>query len=182
LDALRSRFAGATAYGIEEREVNVEHLSIELDKTNGEKTLFDTRTDSYDYLHVSQGEIKTLCQQPGLISDEIKKMLRLADCEVADEQRRGLGENLNAFQTFREYYVAQDERQYYINTPGYQDEVIKVAQDKINTLTSEKNKALIERFRANSLRATALTRGINAGNAFLREATAAETSLNSRLT
>lgn len=182
LDALRSRFAGATAYGIEEREVNVEHLSIELDKTNGEKTLFDTRTDSYDYLHVSQGEIKTLSQQPGLISDEIKKMLRLADCEVADEQRRGLGENLNAFQTFREYYVAQDERQYYINTPGYQDEVIKVAQDKINTLTSEKNKALIERFRANSLRATALTRGINAGNAFLREATAAETSLNSRLT
>jgi ATPase subunit of ABC transporter with duplicated ATPase domains len=73
LDALRSRFAGATAYGIEEREVNVEHLSIELDKTNGEKTLFDTRTDSYDYLHVSQGKSKPYASNPALSAMRSKK-------------------------------------------------------------------------------------------------------------
>ncbi|MCS3434026.1 TrlF family AAA-like ATPase [Klebsiella sp. BIGb0407] len=182
LDALRSRFVGAATHGSEERAVNIERLVIELDKANGEKVLFDTRTESYDYLHVSQGEIKTLCQQPDLLSDEIKKMLRLTESEVTGELYKRLDENLNAFRSFREHYIALDDRQYRINTREYQAEVIRVSQGKINTLTSEKNKALIERFKANSLRTTELTQAINAGKTLLQEAEAAETSLNIRLT
>jgi ABC-type lipoprotein export system ATPase subunit len=175
LDALRSLFAGTATRGSEER------LAVVLDKADGEKIRFDARTENYDYLHVSQGEIKTLCQHPGLISDEIKKMLRLADSEVPDELRAGLDDNLNAYRTFREYYSARDEQQHYINTREHQVDVIRIAQGKISTLTSEKNKALIERFQANSLRTTSLTQGLNAGNAFMREAAAAETTLNTLL-
>lgn len=181
LDALRSLFAGTATHGSEDRAVSVQHLAVVLDKADGEKIRFDARTENYDYLHVSQGAIKTLCQQPGLISDEIKKMLRLADIEVPDEVRAGLDDNLNAYRTFREYYSAQDEQQHYINTREHQTHVRSVAQGKINTLTSEKNKALIERFQANSLRTTSLTQGLNAGNAFIREAETAETTLNTLL-
>lgn len=181
LDALRSRFAGAAANGSEKRAVRVERLAIELDKANGEKVLFDACSESYDYLHVSQGEIKTLCQQPGLISDEIKKMLRLAACNISETLRTGLIANLNAYRSFREYYAVQDERRLYINTRQHQAEVIRIAQGKIDTLTSEKNKTLIERFQANSLRASSLTKSLLAGNAFLKEAEAAEANLNARL-
>lgn len=181
LDALRSLFAGTATHGGEERAVDVQHLAVVLDKADGEKIRFDVRNENYDYLHVSQGVIKTLCQQPGRISDEIKKMLRLADSEVPDELRTGLNDNLNAYRTFREYYSARDEQQHYINTPKHQADVIRVAQGKISTLTSEKNKALIERFQANSVRTTSLTQGLNAGNAFMREAENAETTLNTLL-
>ena len=45
--------------GSDQRDVNVQHMSIELDKANGEKIRFDTRSEGYEYLHVSQGEIKS---------------------------------------------------------------------------------------------------------------------------
>lgn len=181
LDAVRSRFAGAAARGSEERVVKVEHLAIELDKANGEKVLFDTRTESYDYLHVSQGEIKTLCQQPGLISDEIKKMLRLSAGDIPESVRTELDDNLNGYRSFRDYYAFRDEHQQRINTCEYQNEVIRIANEKINTLTSEKNKALIGRFQANSTRATMLTQALNSGRNLLREAEVAETNLNTRI-
>ncbi|MFP1824511.1 TrlF family AAA-like ATPase [Lonsdalea quercina] len=181
LDAVRSRFTGAASRGSEIRDVNVEHLSIELDKANGEKVLFDTRSEGYEYLHVSQGEIKQLCQQPGLISDEIKKMLRLATEDIPETLRMDLVANLNDYRAFREYHSFRDEHQQAINTKGYQSEVIRAAQEKINTLTSAKNKVLIEQFQANSARVTALTKALNNARVLLRESEEAESSLNARI-
>ena len=82
--------------GSDQRDVNVQHMSIELDKANGEKIRFDTRSEGYEYLHVSQGEIKKLCQEPWLISDEIKKMLRLTPTHEAGNTAAQLAENLSA--------------------------------------------------------------------------------------
>ncbi|CNI60196.1 Uncharacterised protein [Yersinia pekkanenii] len=181
LDAVRSRFVGAASRGSEERSVNVEHLTIELDKANGEKTLFNTRTEGYDYLHVSQGEIKTLCQKPGLISDEIKKMLRLATQDIPESVRNDLTDNLANYRAFREYYSFRDEHQQLVNTREHQNEICRVAQEKIKTLTSEKNKSLIEQFQTNSARVTTLTQAFNTAELLLRETQTTEISLNDRV-
>ncbi|WP_285126950.1 TrlF family AAA-like ATPase [Leclercia adecarboxylata] len=181
LDAVRSRFSGSTGHGSEEREVNVERLAIELDKANGEKVMFETKSEGYEYLHVSQGEIKTLCQQPGRISDEIKKMMRLTTEDIPESVQTELVENLGNYRAFREYYSLRNEMQQFINTHEHQDGIIKSAQEKINTLTSEKNKSLIEQFQANSVRVTNLTKGLNTGKLLVRETEAAEVNLNNRL-
>ena len=81
--------------GSDQRDVNVQHMSIELDKANGEKIRFDTRSEGYEYLHVSQGEIKSSVRA-GLISDEIKKMLRLTPTHEAGNTAAQLAENLSA--------------------------------------------------------------------------------------
>ncbi|MGC0821193.1 TrlF family AAA-like ATPase [Pantoea agglomerans] len=181
LDALRSCFAGAAARGSEERAVSVERLVVELDKANGEKVVFDARTDGYDYLHVSQGEIKTLCQQPGLISDEIKKMLRFAVAELSSSADAELDSNLSNYRAFRDYYALRDAQQQRINTTAYHQEIVRIAQEKINTLTSEKNRALIERFRINGTQVTALTQAIKTAGSLIRDAEAAESGLNTRI-
>ncbi|HEA9924686.1 TPA: DNA repair protein [Yersinia enterocolitica] len=181
LDAVRSRFAGVISGGSEERPVNVQYLTIELDKATGEKVVFDARSQGYDYLHVSQGEIKTLCQQPGRISDEIKKMLRLQTEDIPELVGGQLAGNIGAYRAFRDYYNFRDEHQQLINTPEYQNGIITVAQEKIHTLTSDKNKALIEQFQANSTRVTNLTQGLRTVKTLVEEIEGAEKSINARI-
>lgn len=161
LDALRSRFAGAVARGSELREVNVQHLSIELDKANGEKVRFDAHSEGYEYLHVSQGEIKKLCQEPGLISDEIKKMLRLTPEHDAGNTGAQLAENLSAWRTYRDFNLYRSEHAEPLNTREFQGNIIRSAQEKIEVLTSDRNKALIETFRDNGRRQTILVQTNN---------------------
>lgn len=156
LDALRSRFAGAAARGSDQRDVNVQHMSIELDKANGEKIRFDARSEGYEYLHVSQGEIKKLCQEPGLISDEIKKMLRLTPAHEAGNTAAQLAENLSAWRAWREFSLFRSAHSEPVNTHHFQLNIIRAAQEKIEVLTSDRNKALIETFRENSRRQTLL--------------------------
>ncbi|HCM5206225.1 TPA: DNA repair protein [Klebsiella quasipneumoniae subsp. similipneumoniae] len=156
LDALRSRFAGAAARGSDQRDVNVQHMSIELDKANGEKIRFDARSEGYEYLHVSQGEIKKLCQEPGLISDEIKKMLRLTPAHEGGNTAAQLAENLSAWRAWREFSLYRSAYSEPVNTRHFQLNIIRAAQEKIEVLTSDRNKALIETFRENSRRQTLL--------------------------
>lgn len=150
LDALRSRFAGAAARGSEQRAVNVQNLCVELDKANGEKVRFDAHSEGYEYLHVSQGEIKKLCQEPGLISDEIKKMLRLSPHHEAGSTGIQLNENLSAWRVWREFLTYKNERNESINTRAFQEALARTAREKIDVLTSTRNRELIAQFRDNS--------------------------------
>ncbi|QAV24357.1 TrlF family AAA-like ATPase [Proteus hauseri] len=181
LDAVRSQFAGAASRGSEIRNVNVQHLAVELDKANGEKILFQSQSEGYEYLHVSQGEIKLLCQQPGLISDEIKKMLRLSTDDIPEEIRVALAANLGEYRAFRDYHSFRDEQRQPVNTEAYHLGIIKSARDKINTLTSAKNKSLIEQFQTNSTRSTVLNKALANTRLLFRESTDAETNLNTRI-
>lgn len=181
LDALRSRFAGAAARGSEQREVNVQHLSVELDKANGEKVLFDTHTEGYDYLHVSQGEIKTLCQEPGHISDEIKKMLRLAPHHEADSSGVRLGENLSAWRAWREFVGFKNEHGEPVNTRAFQEAVARTAREKMDVLTSTRNSALIGQFRANGGRQAALLQTRNHATVLQTAAENAVMDLNAKI-
>lgn len=157
LDALRSRFAGAAARGSEQRAVNVQNLCVELDKANGEKVRFDACSEGYEYLHVSQGEIKKLCQEPGLISDEIKKMLRLSSHHEADSTGELLNENLSAWRAWREFLTFKNERNELINTRAFQEALARTAREKIDVLTSTRNRELISQFRDNSGQQATLT-------------------------
>ncbi|MBP1038905.1 DNA repair protein [Serratia fonticola] len=157
LDALRSRFAGAAARGSEQRAVNVQSLCVELDKANGEKIRFDTRSEGYEYLHVSQGEIKKLCQEPGLISDEIKKMLRLSPHHDAGSTGVQLAENLTSWRAWREFIAFKNEHGEPANTRPFQEAIARTAREKIDVLTSTRNRKLIEQFRENAGRQAILT-------------------------
>lgn len=181
LDALRSRFADAATRGSEQRTVNVQRLCVELDKANGEKVCFDTHSEGYDYLHVSQGEIKTLCQEPGHISDEIKKMLRLAPHHEANSAGVQLAENLSVWRAWREFVNFKNEHGEPVNTREFQEAVAKTAREKIDVLTSTRNRALIEQFRANSGRQTSLLQARHHATALQTAAEAAVLDLNAKI-
>lgn len=150
LDGLQSRFTPSRPGNVRSRVVSPERLSVQLNKTGGEIQEFDGRDNSYSYLHVSQGEIKDLCQEPEKISDEIKKMLRLPPQSFPVQLRNELDTNLSEFRTFFEFFNTKNEKGIRINTPEYHTARIADTQKHIDTLTSERNRELIKTFQDNA--------------------------------
>ncbi|HCI9399424.1 TPA: DNA repair protein [Klebsiella variicola] len=152
LDAIQSRFTPSRPDNIRPRLVSPERLCVQLNKAGGDIQEFDGKDNSYSYLHVSQGEIKDLCQEPEKISDEIKKMLRLPPQSFPLQLRNDLESNLSEFRAFFDFFNIKNEKGIRINRPEYHIARIVDTQKHIDTLTSEKNSELIKTFQDNATR------------------------------
>jgi len=149
LDAMYSKFN--TVKSSNARDVNVEELSITLDKGDGTEQEFTTNDDTYSYLHVSQGDIQTFSKKPDDLSDEIKKMLRISNEEYSSIFADEMAEIIGKYRSFVvDYWEAMDENGNKINTPNYQNNLIEHNTKLIGTLTSPQNEKLIQDYQLNS--------------------------------
>lgn len=149
LDAMYSKFN--TVKSSNARDVNVEELSITLDKGDGTEQEFITDDDTYAYLHVSQGDIQTFSKKPNDLSDEIKKMLRISNEEYSSIFADEMADIIGKYRSFVvDYWEAIDENGNKINTPVYQNNLIDNNTKLIGTLTSPQNEKLIQDYQLNS--------------------------------
>jgi len=148
LDAMYSKFN--TVESSNARDVNVEELSITLDKGDGTKQEFITDDDTYSYLHVSQGDIQTFSKKPDDLSNEIKKMLRISNEEYSSIFADEMADIIGKYRSFVDYWEAIDENGNRINTTDYQNNLIHHNTKLIGTLTSPQNEKLIQDYQLNS--------------------------------
>lgn len=181
LDGLQSRFTPSRPGNVRARPVSPQRLSVQLSKTDGEFKEFDGIDNSYSYLHVSQGEIKDLCQEPEKISDEIKKMLRLPAQFFPVSLRNELEANLNEFRSLFDFLNIKNEDGKLINRPEYHTATISAIQKHIDTLTSEKNRELIKVFQDNGKSLSDISSQQNWLNNFLKQLSDQEKELNDQI-
>ncbi|MGF6648543.1 ABC-type multidrug transport system ATPase subunit [Paraburkholderia sp. GAS82] len=102
-----------------------------------------------DYLHVRQKELQTIALDPNRLSQEIKSLLPIARndpiVDVEEEVSALLREKEEMFAWFQE----EDEEGNKINTPRYNDQVKRLNEERVNTLTNEKNKLLVTEYNGN---------------------------------
>ena len=110
--------------------MNVQYLSIELDKANGEKMRFDALQKGMNICMCLRVKSKSSAGEPGLISDEIKKMLRLTPIHEAGDTVAQLAENLNIWRARREFSLYRNEHSEPVNTRKFQQQIIRGAQEK----------------------------------------------------
>jgi ABC-type lipoprotein export system ATPase subunit len=181
LDGLQSRFTPSRPGNVHARPVSPQRLSVQLSKTDGEFQEFDGTDNSYSYLHVSQGEIKDLCQEPGKISDEIKKMLRLPPQSFPVSLRNELEANLSEFRSLFDFFNIKNEDGKLINRPEYHTATIAAIQKHIDTLTSEKNRELIKVFQENGKSLSEISSQLNSLTEFLKKLADQEKELNEQI-
>ncbi|CDH24085.1 TrlF family AAA-like ATPase [Xenorhabdus bovienii] len=181
LDGLQSRFTPSRPENVRARSVSPQRLSVQLSKTDGEFKEFDGIDNSYSYLHVSQGEIKDLCQEPEKISDEIKKMLRLPPQSFPVPLRNELESNLNEFRSLFSFFNMKNEKGQFINREEYHTSTISAVQKHIDTLTSEKNRELIKIFQENGKSLSDINSQLNWLNDFLKQLSDKESELNNQI-
>lgn len=181
LDGLQSRFTPSRPGNVRARSVSPQRLSVQLSKTEGEFKEFDGTDNSYSYLHVSQGEIKDLCQEPDKISDEIKKMLRLPTYSFPLPLKNELEANLNEFRSLFEFFNLKNSNGQLINRVDYHNSTIATVQKHIDTLTSEKNRQLIKNFQENGKNLSEISSDLNKLNDFLKKLSDNEKELNEQV-
>lgn len=181
LDGLQSRFTPSRPGNVRARSVSPQRLSVQLSKTDGEFKEFDGTDNSYSYLHVSQGEIKDLCQEPEKISDEIKKMLRLPSYSLPLLLKHELEANLNEFRSLFEFFNQKNSNGQLINRVDYHNSKIATIQKHIDTLTSEKNRGLIKTFQENGKNLSEISSELDRLNNFLIKLSDDERELNEHI-
>lgn len=184
LDTMLSRLSKQSA-SHRSGEVSVEKISITLNQggSSGRRLAFDDLTsEAYSYLHVSQGDIHNFSKNPSSLSTEIKRMLNIRDEEFDSVTTQELSENLSAYRDFIEFWQSKDSAGQLINTPQYQNSIIEKNSKLINTLTSEQNKTLIQKYQDNSSSLNSYAKTTTSSNELKALIERTLKSLNERIT
>lgn len=127
-------------------------FAVEFTKQDGiEKALYEGETDAaVTYLHVRQEEIKEKARSPDALSDEIKRLLGIKSQETQDTLGLDMAAILQQVDDIIRWMTLQDEDGNRVNTKVFNEHIIKTNEDRIKSITSDKNKPLVEEFNKNA--------------------------------
>lgn len=157
LDSIRSKFRHDPLGTNPARQINTEQFSLVLEQGNGSLVNFNDVSNSYDYLHVSQGDIQSVSQNPEQLSTEIKKMLGLTSDAFNPVTTSVVEDALTKYRAFIGYWSTTDVRGNKINTNDHQNSIIINYQGLIATLSSAENQGLIDQYQVNVAQVNKLT-------------------------
>ncbi|MBU1617943.1 MAG: DNA repair protein [Gammaproteobacteria bacterium] len=148
LDSIRSKFP-YNPTSPSARTVDASGLAITLDQGDGSEILFNQPSNSYSYLHVSQGDIQQVSQKPDVLSSEIKRMLGLNEATFDQSQTQLIQDCLARYRAYIDYRNATDSQGNWLNNESHQQSVIDYNNELMKTLTNPQNQGLIEKYQRN---------------------------------
>lgn len=173
LDSIRSKFQNNPITGF--RAVYARDLTITLSQDDGSEILFNQHSNVYSYLHVSQGDIKHVSQNPDKLSNEIKQMLGLNEIAFNQAQTQIIQDCLVKYRAYIDYRDTTDSQGNKINNESHQQSVINYNNDLMKTLTTPQNQSLIDKYQRN-------IQSINQINQFIIQCQKTLTSIKQSIT
>ncbi len=130
--------------------ISPENFSVQYRKADGEEIKYDFGDSSpLDYLHVRQGDIKALVSQPDELSRQIMKLLRIELEGEAPNFDFELTELIETIRKQRRWFSIEDEVGEKVNSTEYNNKRIDENEKLIQTITTERNKELIDNYSKN---------------------------------
>ncbi|MCM3591152.1 hypothetical protein M4D58_11030 [Brevibacillus borstelensis] len=128
------------------------NFDITFTKQDGSSDIFNIETENnLDYLHVHQGEVKGIAENPEQLHKEIKSLLGLKDRKTDDEVENVRGAILNKIQEINDWFTTSDQHGNLIHNKEYNEKLMKKNEDFIKTVTTEQNASLIKQYRDNNI-------------------------------
>lgn len=127
-------------------------FSVEFTKQDGnEKTTFaEGSQEALAYLHVRQGDIRQFAESPEILSGEIKRLLGISGPEGQDALGLDMSAILGQIIESKKWLSLQDEEGNHTNSIAYNEAIVKVFTQRIETITSKDNRDLVEIFNKNA--------------------------------
>lgn len=141
-------------------KLNAEKFSVTLTKQGGaEKVIYGKATEgALTYLHVRQGDIRSLAENPDALSDEIKRLLGIVASNSQDTFGLDLEAILEQIADTKRWLLLEDEQGNRVNSRPFNEKVIRTNEERIKAITSKENKELVERFNKNAAAIASLGR------------------------
>ncbi|MEG6550423.1 hypothetical protein V6C53_09315 [Desulfocurvibacter africanus] len=134
-------------------KIDTTDFKINLDKGDGDilNYLHCDRPHSYDYLHVSQGEVKDVAEDRSKLAEAVRRLLGIA---IHDMEGNQVNENmiivLREYDDIKQWLDDKDENGDLANSRQAHTNKIKFFKEIIETLTTAKTKEAISEFSNNT--------------------------------
>jgi ABC-type dipeptide/oligopeptide/nickel transport system ATPase component len=133
-------------------DIEPHRFLIDFTKQDGSETkTYDVGAeDAISYLHVRQGDIRRIAENPDALSDEIKRLLGIAPIEGQDQIGLDMESILEQVEDIKRWLLFEDENGQKINTKNFNEKIIKSNEERIKAITSKENKELVENYNNNA--------------------------------
>lgn len=162
LDCLFRHFVDAYRRGDDGRlaRIHPESFSVTFTKQGGdEQLIYDHRVEgALTYLHVRQGDIRSLAEDPDALSTEIKRLLGIAQATAQEALGLDLESILEQMADAKRWLHLIDEHGNFVNSTEFNQKIIRTNEERLKAITSKENKELVDRYNTNSAVTSNLSR------------------------
>lgn len=161
LDCLYKQFADIRRKDIDGRlgRVQPDQFGVTFTKQGGvEHIVFDGPAEgALTYLHVRQGDIRSLAENPDALSSEIKRLLGITQGSTQEALGLDLEAILEQMADAKRWLHLTDEQGNLVNSIAFNQKTIRANEDRLKAITSSENKDLVARFNANAAATSSLS-------------------------
>ncbi|MFD1363152.1 TrlF family AAA-like ATPase [Lentibacillus salinarum] len=116
------------------------------DNSKKEFTSNDTSENFLEYTHVSQSEVQSIVEDPEKLGQTIFDLLLLNSNTLTEKEESTITDiNANIY-SLKEWFYTKDEHSNFINSYEYNRSLKETYEKRIESITNEKNKRLIEKY------------------------------------
>lgn len=154
LDCLFQRFHDSMEWSGDGRLSSIvpKEFRVTFTKQGGEEQVtYDGTTEgALTYLHVRQGDIRKIAENPDALSKEIKRLLGITEDNAQGTFGLDLEAILEQISDIKRWLLREDEQGNRINSKKFNEKIVLANQERIKAITSKENKELVERFNKNA--------------------------------
>ena len=162
LDCLFKQFSDARGKAADGRlqQVQPEKFTVTFTKQGGTNRLvYERRVEgALTYLHVRQGDIRSLAENPDALSNEIKRLLGITMSSAQETLSLDLQSILEQIADAKRWLHLADDEGNQVNSIEHNEKVIRTNEERLKAITSKENRELVERFNKNAASVAGLSR------------------------
>jgi hypothetical protein len=154
LDCLYKQFCDPPTITADNRvlQISPESFAVTLKKQGGsEEMVFSVPAEgAIGYLHVRQGDIRKLAENPDSLSGEIKRLLGISSGDSLGQTGLEMEALLGQIAEAKRWFEREDNQGNKTNTKVFNERSIRINEERIKAITSKENRELVNRFNQNT--------------------------------
>ncbi len=149
LDSLLKSFENSKVITDERyNNINSDNITTTIRKTDGTDLISSIwNRQAISYLHVRQGEIKEIAQNPDILSSKIKELLGFYSDIDSSEKDFGTRKLFDKISEYRQWFLQKNDSGTLCNTEEYCDNGIKYYSNLISNITSKQTTTAVDKYK-----------------------------------
>ncbi len=132
-------------------DMKLQSFNVDLMKTDDSVEKYSCNSDAnFEYLHVRQGDIKKIANNPDELSKELKKLLNIPSGEDKPEYDYQFQVLIERIEKSLAWTQEKDSEGNLVNDLSVNTKTIQINQNLVSTITTDQNRDNIESYQTNS--------------------------------
>ena len=156
---------------------------VTMTKSDGEQIEYDheNRSNQFPYLHVRQGDVKVIAEDPKKLADAIKELLGYVKDDIDEDCEKEILNRNRKIDELHAWFLTKDEEGNLINDKSYNERKKSQFEKLIETITTKETKSQIEEYTQNAQRSNQIAQLLKEARSISHEIESFQKVINARI-